>query len=129
MEELVMSDADERAPGARHSPAPLILVIEDNRAIRESLKTLLGLLGHQVEVAADGVEGLQKALELQPRVALVDIGLPGLDGYAIARRLRAAFGRDVLLVAYTAYGDPEDRMLALEAGFDLHLVKPLDWGL
>jgi CheY-like chemotaxis protein len=109
--------------------SPIVLVIEDDRDIRNSLKTLIEMLGHRVEVAADGVEGLQKALELEPRVALVDIGLPLLDGYEIARRLRAAFGREIILVAYTAYGDPEDRLRALDAGFDLHLVKPLDWGL
>jgi CheY-like chemotaxis protein len=109
--------------------SPIVLVIEDDRDIRNSLKTLITMLGHRVEVAADGVEGLQKALELEPRVALVDIGLPLLDGYEIARRLRAAFGREIVLVAYTAYGDPEDRLRALDAGFDLHLVKPLDWGL
>src|SRR4051812_35070412 len=104
MEEVLPVEVSEREAGAGHSLAPLILVVEDNRDIRNSLRTLIGLLGHQVEVAADGVEGLQKALDLQPRVALIDIGLPGLDGYAVARRLRAAFGREMVLVAYTAYG-------------------------
>jgi CheY-like chemotaxis protein len=89
----------------------------------------LGLLGYAVEVAADGVRGVQRALELRPRVALVDIGLPRLDGYQVAKKLRAALGRDILLVALTAYGDPDDRLRALQAGFDLHLVKPLDWNL
>jgi CheY-like chemotaxis protein len=107
----------------------MILVVEDNRDIRDSLKSLLELLGHRVELARDGVEGVRRALELRPRVALVDIGLPRMDGYQVARRLRAAFGRDILLVAYTAYGDPDDRLRALQAGFDLHLVKPLDWGM
>jgi CheY-like chemotaxis protein len=105
------------------------LVVEDHPDTRESLKTLLGLLGHAVEVAADGVEGVERALELRPRVAVVDLGLPRLDGYQVARRLRAALGRDILLVAYTAYNDPDDRVRALQAGFDLHLVKPLDWNL
>jgi CheY-like chemotaxis protein len=107
----------------------MILVVEDNRDIRDSLKSLLELLGHHVEVAGDGVEGVKRALELRPRVALIDIGLPRLDGYQVAKKLRAALGRDIMLVAYTAYGGPEDRLSALEAGFDLHLVKPLDWGL
>jgi CheY-like chemotaxis protein len=110
-------------------PAPLVLVVDDNRDIRDSLKTLLGLLGHKVEVAADGVEGVERALGLRPRVALVDLSLPRLDGYQVARRLRAALGRDILLVAYTASGDPDDRTRALQAGFDLHLLKPLDWDL
>jgi DNA-binding response OmpR family regulator len=104
-------------------------LIEDNRDIRNSARTVLEHMGHRVEVAADGLEGVAKGVALRPRVALVDIGLPGLDGYAVARCLRAALGRSVTLVAYTAYGDPEDRVRALEAGFDLHLVKPIDWGL
>jgi CheY-like chemotaxis protein len=129
MADLLTKEAPERDLRAETSLASVVLVIEDNRDLRDSLKTLIGLLGHRVEVAADGVEGLKKALELRPRVALIDIGLPRLDGYQVARRLRAAFARDAVLVAYTAYGDPEDRLRALEAGFDLHLVKPLDWGL
>ena len=107
----------------------LVLVVDDNRDIRESLKALLGLLGHTVEAAADGEEAVERALQLRPRVALVAIGLLRLDGYEVARRLRAALGRDILLVAYTASGDPNDRTRALQAGFDLHLLKPLDWDL
>jgi CheY-like chemotaxis protein len=110
-------------------PAALVLVVEDNPDIRASMKTLLGLLGHAVAVAADGVQGVQRALALRPRVALVDIRRPRLDGYQVARRLRAALGRDILPVAYTACDDPDDRLRALQAGFDLHLVKPLDWNL
>jgi CheY-like chemotaxis protein len=106
-----------------------ILVVEDNRDIRESLKTLLELLGYTVAVAGDGVEGVERALELRPRVALVDFGLPRLDGCQVGRRLREALGPDVLLVSYTAHGGPELRARVLEAGFDLHLVKPLDWNL
>jgi len=105
----------------------MILLIEDNRDIRDSARTVLEHLGHRVAVAADGLEGVAKAVALRPRVALVDIGLPRLDGYAVARRLRAALGRDITLVAYTAYGDVEDRERALDAGFDLHVVKPIDW--
>jgi CheY-like chemotaxis protein len=123
--------AQEGTPTAKDSPRPasLVLVVEDNPDIRASLKTLLELLGHAVEVAADGVEGVRRALELRPSVAIVDIGLPQLDGYQVARRLRAALGRDIRLVAHTAYGEPDDRLRALQAGYDLHLVKPLDWNL
>ena len=129
MEDLLMEPTAEQTREPEPSLTPTILVVEDNRDIRDSLKSLLELLGHRVELAPDGVEGVRRALELRPRVALVDIGLPRLDGYQVARRLRAALGRDILLVAYTAYGDPDDRLRALQAGFDLHLVKPLDWGL
>jgi CheY-like chemotaxis protein len=90
------------------------------------LCTLLQLLGHKVAAAADGAAGVEKALAWRPEVALVDIGLPLLDGYDVARRLRAALGRDIVLVACTAYGRPEDVLRARKAGFDGHLVKPLD---
>ena len=106
---------------------PIVLVVEDNRDIRDSLLTLLGLLGHPAEAAADGAEGVRRALALRPRLALVDLGLPRLDGFQVARQLRAALGSGILLVAYTAYGDAESRTKALDAGFDLHLVKPLNW--
>src|SRR5947208_413277 len=81
-----------------------ILVVEDNRDGREVLRTLLELLGNQVETAADGAEGVLKALAFQPDIALIDIGLPRLDGYQVARRLRAALGNRVILLAQTGYG-------------------------
>src|SRR5262249_18177761 len=80
---------------------PDVLVVEDNADGRESLRQLLGLLGLAVEVAADGPEGVAKGLELRPRAAVIDIGLPGLDGLAVARELRRALGGDVLLIAHT----------------------------
>ena len=104
----------------------MVLVVEDNADARETLQMVLTLMGHQVEVAADGVSGLEKALALAPDVALVDLGLPGLDGYEVARRLRASGGNDVFLVAVTGYGAREDRERALAAGFDAHVTKPLD---
>jgi CheY-like chemotaxis protein len=78
-----------------------------------------------VYAAADGIEGLELARSLHFDVALVDIGLPGLDGYQVAENLRASTGRDALLVAITGYGRPEDSARAREAGFDAHLVKPV----
>jgi CheY-like chemotaxis protein len=129
MEHALTLEAPESKTKAAQPLGSLILIVEDNRDIRESLKVLLGMLGYQVETAADGLDGVRRGLALRPRLALIDIGLPGLDGYQVARRLRSALGRVVRLVAYTAYGDPEDRVRALEAGFDLHLIKPLDWGL
>jgi CheY-like chemotaxis protein len=111
-------------------PAPVgvrhVLVIEDNADAREMLRIALELDGHRVETAADGVTGVETALRSTPDLVLVDIGLPELDGYAVARRLRAALGARVTLVALTGYGQTEDRRRASEAGFDAHLVKPVD---
>ncbi|WPB76790.1 response regulator [Archangium violaceum] len=102
-----------------------ILLVEDNADARQALQDLLETWGHRVEVAADGLRGLELAVQRMPEVALVDIGLPGLDGYRVAEELRAKIGRGIRLVALTGYGGTEDRGRALEAGFDLHLVKPV----
>jgi two-component system, sensor histidine kinase len=106
-----------------------ILIIEDNDDLRESLCALLEYSGHRVRSAADGITGLEALLSSPPEIALVDVGLPKLDGYEIARRVRAMCdekGSGPLLVALTGYGRPEDRKRALDAGFDAHLVKPID---
>jgi two-component system, sensor histidine kinase len=102
-----------------------ILLIEDNADAREALRALLELDGHEVEEAAEGLEGLQIAQTKRPEIALIDIGLPGVDGYEVARRVRA-LGHPITLIALTGYGQPEDRRRAHEAGFDAHLVKPVD---
>jgi CheY-like chemotaxis protein/two-component sensor histidine kinase len=101
-----------------------IAIIEDNPDIRGSLRQLLELRGHEVVEAEDGPRGVQLVLSRRPDVALVDIGLPGLDGYEVAQRVRAASG--TRLVALTGYGRPEDRNRAVAAGFVEHLVKPID---
>jgi CheY-like chemotaxis protein len=104
-----------------------VLIVEDNDDAREMLRVLLTHDGHEVHEAVDGPGGLQAALTLQPDIALVDVGLPGLDGYALARSLRAhPNGQRVVLVALTGYGQPEDRRRGEEAGFDAHVVKPVD---
>ena len=104
-----------------------ILVVEDNRDGRESLRDLLEIWGHEVELAENGPDGVRQALASQPAVALIDIGLPGLDGNEVAQRIRAALDGDrMALVAMTGYGQPEDRRRALQAGFDAYLVKPVD---
>ena len=103
-----------------------ILVIEDQADARRALQRLLQIWGHEVDVAEDGVRGVDAAMQTPPDIALVDVGLPGLDGYEVARRLRTAMGKSVRLVALTGYGQPEDRDRAFDAGFDLHLVKPVD---
>ncbi len=103
-----------------------ILLVEDNPDARRMLRLMLELDGHDVHEAEDGITGLAQALHLQPDVAIVDIGLPGLDGFELARRLRATdAGRRMLLVAVTGYGQPGDHKLSREAGFDAHLVKPV----
>ena len=103
-----------------------ILIVEDNDDAREALRMLLELDGHVVEAAAEGVQALEIVRDKDPDVALVDIGLPGIDGYEVARRARAVDARRPLLIALTGYGQPEDRRRATEAGFDSMLVKPVD---
>jgi signal transduction histidine kinase len=100
-----------------------LLVVEDNVDARQTLRTLLEMLGHEVHEAADGEAGVAAALERRPEVVFVDIGLPRLDGYEVARRLRAA-KLGVRLVALTGYGRDDDVQRAREAGFDEHLLKP-----
>jgi CheY-like chemotaxis protein len=104
-----------------------VLVVEDNEDNRDALKLLVEYLGHHVAAAEDGLDGLARALAQPPDVMLVDIGLPGLDGYEVARRVRCALGGGVKLVAVTGYGQPEDRRRAFAAGFDQHLTKPVDF--
>jgi CheY-like chemotaxis protein len=98
--------------------------VEDNRDSREMLRFLLELSGHEVHEASDGPGGLDALRRLRPDVALVDVGLPGFDGYELAKRAREA-GDTVCLVALTGYGLPDDHRRSREAGFDGHLVKPV----
>jgi PAS domain S-box-containing protein len=107
-----------------------VLLVEDNDDARESLRLLLESLGHRVVAASDGAEGLAQALRHPPEVALIDLGLPGMDGYEVARALRASpAGKAVTLIAVTGYGQAEDRQRSKEAGFDTHLVKPVSQSL
>jgi len=104
-----------------------ILVADDNSDALESLATLLELGGHEVFSAANGALALESAEQNLPEVALLDIGMPKLDGYEVARRIRAQpWGRRITLVALTGWGQDSDRRRSGEAGFDSHLVKPLD---
>jgi signal transduction histidine kinase/CheY-like chemotaxis protein len=114
-------EAAEAAEPARRR----IVVVEDNADVREPLEVLLRELGHDVESAEDGARGVEQIVSTKPEIALVDIGLPILDGYDVARRVRERLGSSVLLVALTGYGQPEDRKRALKAGFDAHLTKPV----
>jgi len=104
-----------------------IVIVEDSRDAREMLRVLLGLSSHEVYEADDGPSAVEIIRATEPDVALVDVGLPGFDGYEVARRVRAMREpKDVFLVALTGYGQPEDKAAALEAGFDMHIVKPID---
>jgi PAS domain S-box-containing protein len=115
------------APAAAKGRALDILLVEDNDDTRELVATLLETRGHRVHCAADGLEGVNKALEAKPDVALIDIGLPEMSGYDVARRVRATPGTNgIYLVAVTGYGSPDDQARAIEAGFDAHIVKPID---
>jgi two-component system CheB/CheR fusion protein len=114
------------ADGSRPARAR-ILIVEDNRDAAESLTMLLELLGHHVRAVHDGATALEVGAANVPDVMLVDIGLPGMDGYELARRVRGHPALEkVVLVALTGYGRDEDRRQALTAGFDHHLVKPID---
>jgi PAS domain S-box-containing protein len=114
-------------PARRAVPPQRALVVEDNDDAREMLRTLLELEGHTVYEAANGSAGLAAALAHRPDVAVIDIGLPEMDGYEVARRLRASESLNAIkLIALTGYGQAEDARRAHEAGFDLHIVKPVD---
>jgi signal transduction histidine kinase len=120
--EQSMTNAD----GAAHTQRR-ILVADDNNDALESLATLLQLSGHEVYTAANGAVALESAEQHRPEVALLDIGMPKLDGYEVARRIRAQpWGQRITLVALTGWGQDSDRRRSQEAGFDSHLVKPLD---
>jgi CheY-like chemotaxis protein len=104
-----------------------ILLADDNRDALDSLATLLQCDGHEVHTAADGAEALEVAAGCHPDVVLLDIGMPKLDGYEVARRIRAEpWGKRTVLIALTGWGQDEDRRRSREVGFDSHLVKPLD---
>ncbi len=122
--------ADEQAPDTttRKRPRCDILLVEDNPDSREMLAMLLERAGHRVYLAEDGPQGIAEALARKPRVLLVDIGLPGVDGYAVARKVREALADQVFMVALTGYGQPEDQRRSLQAGFNVHFTKPVDVG-
>ena|SRR5437870_5909449 len=103
-----------------------VLIIEDSEDAAEIMGELIKRRGHDVRIAHDGETGLSAARAFRPQVIFLDIGLPDTDGYAVARRLRAEDLAGEMLVALTGYGEAEDRRRAQEAGFDRHLIKPVD---
>ena len=126
---------DEAAPQAEAAPGEVepvaaatsrILVVDDNVDAADSMAMLLRLSGNDVRTANDGVEAVEAAAEFLPDVILLDIGLPRMNGFDAAKLIRAARGRDVLLIAVTGWGKDEDRRRSAESGFDHHLTKPVD---
>ncbi len=118
------STADEKAPGVRQR----VLVVDDNRDAAASLAMMLSLVGHDTRTAHDGLEALELAEAFRPDVILMDIGMPRLNGYDACRRIRQQpWGQRILLVAVTGWGQENDRSRSQEAGFDHHLVKPINF--
>ncbi|HEY1252364.1 MAG TPA: ATP-binding protein [Thermoanaerobaculia bacterium] len=118
--------ASLRDAAPSHGERRRILVVDDNVDSASSLATLLELSGHEIHTVHDGLSAVDQALGFAPDVVLLDIGLPGIDGYEAARRIRAqAASRSMMLVAVTGWGQEEDRRRSREAGFDHHMVKPL----
>ncbi len=104
-----------------------IVVVDDNQDSANSLGMLLRIMGSEVQIAHDGEEAVKVAEEFQPDVVFLDIGLPKMNGYEAARRIREqANGKKTVLIALTGWGQHEDKRQAREAGFDLHMVKPVD---
>jgi PAS domain S-box-containing protein len=115
----------ERRPEPTRAPGHRVLVVDDNRDAADSLALLLRLQGHEVRVAHDGPSALELAGSFRPALVFLDLGMPGMDGYEVARRLRKRPGLEkVVLAALTGWGQQEDRHRTAEAGFDRHLVKP-----
>jgi CheY-like chemotaxis protein len=105
-----------------------VLVVDDNRESVETLSMLLRLKGHDTRVAQDGEEAIAVADDYKPHVVVLDLSLPGMDGYEIARKLRERpYGANLVLVALTGWTGQDVRDKAAAAGFDFHLLKPVDW--
>jgi CheY-like chemotaxis protein len=103
-----------------------VLIADDNLDAAESLQLWLQLSGHDVQIAGNGMEALRVAAEFKPDVALLDLGMPGLSGFDVARRIRESpWGSEMVLVALTGWGHDEDRRQSAEAGFNHHLTKPI----
>lgn len=128
-EELAAQDVREPRSGEAlpsNSPPRKIAIVEDNGDVRDLLRLKLSRLGHEVVTARDGHEGVAIVLGERPDLALVDLGLPGIDGYEVARTVRERLGDGVVLVAVSGFGLPDDKRRALESGFDEHITKPAD---
>ena len=116
----------EAATDASRHKRRRVLLVEDNEDAREAVRLLLEAAGHIVHVVETGQAALEAAVHFEPDVGLVDIGLPDFDGYEVARRFRTKLGATIRLIALTGYGQPDDRRRVVDAGFDAHVVKPVD---
>jgi CheY-like chemotaxis protein len=104
-----------------------IVVADDNEDSAESFAMLLSFSGHEVRIAHDGPAALDAVRDFRPDIAFLDIGMPGLTGYQVAEAVRAEpWGQEIKLIAVTGWGQPDDRLRARSAGFDRHLIKPID---
>jgi DNA-binding response OmpR family regulator len=106
-----------------------VLVVDDNEDAADSLAMLLTVRGDSVRIAYDGAEAVTAEQDFNPEVVLLDIGLPKISGYDVARCIRSARGDDVLIIAITGWGQEDDRRRAREAGFDHHFTKPVDFDM
>jgi CheY-like chemotaxis protein len=119
--------ARERCAQTERPPGLRVLIADDNRDSAESLGMLLELSGHEVLLAHDGLQALAMAAESRPDAALLDIGMPGMDGFQVAAGIRREpWGADITLIAITGWGQEEAKRMARTAGFDHHLTKPMD---
>lgn len=125
MMNIATPDSENPSPPQGPKASRRILVVDDNRDTAVTMAMLLKLAGHQASIAHNGTEALVMLDDVQPDVALLDIGLPEMDGYELARRIRTVRG-DLLLIAVSGYGQAEDRARSREAGFDEHFIKPVD---
>ena len=103
-----------------------VLIVEDNVDQAQTLRMFLSMKGHRLEIAATGLAAIESARRFRPEVVLLDLGLPGLDGFEVARQLRQEYGQSIRIIAVSAYASENDRRQSLEAGCELHLVKPAD---
>jgi CheY-like chemotaxis protein len=123
--------AAEEDSGREESPVAAdrmrVLVVDDNKDSADSLRLLIGLLGVVARVAYDGETALRTIAEFRPAAVILDLGMPGMDGWEVARRIRSGTGgKEVTLIALTGWSQPQDRRRSAEAGFDHHLIKPVD---
>src|SRR5262249_51194258 len=124
---LVITDARAPLPHIESSLARRILIVDDYPLVAESLMRVLALAGHQVRIAYDASAALEVISAFEPEIIVLDIGLPGMNGYDLAKHIREQKASNfVTLIAATGYGQNEDRHKALEAGFDHHMTKPVD---
>jgi CheY-like chemotaxis protein len=103
-----------------------VLIVEDNADQAQTLRTFLGMKGHRIAIAASGPAAIEAARRLRPEVVLLDLGLPGIDGFEVARQIKQEHGDAVRIIVVSAYATDDDRRQSFDAGCELHLVKPAD---